>query len=120
MADLVSLGCTLATVAVVTWRYGDGWRDLLVGCQCILAVYLLLSPTVMPWYLIWALPLWALRPGITWPTMTALSLLSYLVYIDGVEHGIWLALEFGLFFAVVLAVSYRRGSLAILKRPAAP
>lgn len=102
VADLVSLATTLGTVAVVCWRHrGDDWKGVLVGCQWILAVYLLLSPTVMPWYLVWVLPLWALRPGIIWPALTALSLLSYLVYIEGVEHAGWLTVEFGLFFAIV-------------------
>ena len=113
-ADFVSLAATLATVAMVCWRRPDGWMDLVIGCQWILAIYLLLSPTVMPWYLVWVLPLWALRPGIIWPALTALSLLSYLVYIDGTEHAAWLIVEFGLFTGVVIASTMWR------RRPQTP
>lgn len=102
LADAISLTATLITVAVATWRCPPTWQGLLTGSRWILAIYLLMSPTVMPWYLLWALPLWVMRPGVTWPTLTWLSLLSYLVYIDGVEHSHWLNVEFTLFFAVVL------------------
>lgn len=112
VADLVALGTTLGVVTAVTWRTKTTWQGLIAGCQWILATYLLMSPTVMPWYLLWILPLWVLRPGITWPTLTALSLLSYLVYIDGIERGQWLALEFSLFFALVLWAWRRRRELS--------
>lgn len=108
VADLVALAATLTVVTWVAWRFEPTWDGLIVGSQWILATYLLMSPTVMPWYLLWALPLWVLRPGITWPSLTALSLLSYLVYIDGVERGAWLAVEFVLFFALALWVAWRR------------
>ncbi len=59
---------------------------------------MVLSATVMPWYLLWALPFAALMRGYAWTALTGLSLLSYLIYIDQVEHAWWLWAEFLTFF----------------------
>ena len=61
----------------------------------------MLSATVMPWYLLWVLPLAALRPGHAWMALTWLSLLSYLIYIDQVEHPWWLWTEFLIIFGIL-------------------
>ncbi len=88
-----------------------------------------LADAVMPWYLLWVLPLAALlagtsgagawRPGVlAWIALTALSLLSYLIYIDQFEHLWWLWVEYLGFFSVLawgvsqrLTRSSRRGQL---------
>ena len=95
-ADTVSLGLTLILIAgVVWWDDGtyDGWIRGSIG---ILGGYLVLSPTVMPWYLLWVLPWVALRPSWTWPVFTGAALLSYGIYIDGTERAWLLTLEFSL------------------------
>jgi hypothetical protein len=60
----------------------------------ILATLVVMSPAVMPWYLLWPLPL-AVAAGIrSWWLFTALAPLSYLVYAYQAEHSVWLWLEY--------------------------
>jgi len=68
----------------------------------IMAALILLSATVMPWYVPWALPLAALAGVLTWPVFSALCLISYLVYLDraGLVWQLWL--EYGLLAALAL------------------
>ena len=51
----------------------------------------------MPWYLLWALPLAVAIGNRSWLVLTALSMLSYLFYIDATTQAWWLWLEYGLF-----------------------
>lgn len=104
-ADALSIVLTLAIVGWCSRRSapGPGTVGLARFAGCVLGAYVLLSPTVMPWYLLWALPLLAASGAWwAWPATTGLSLLSYGVYIDGVERASWLALEHGLIAAVLL------------------
>ncbi|MDA8016348.1 MAG: DUF2029 domain-containing protein [Thermoanaerobaculia bacterium] len=101
IASAVSGALTLAVIAW-TLRRDSGQHEALVrGIFLILGAYLVLSATVMPWYLLWALPFVAIRPGFSWLVLTWLSLLSYLIYIDQVEHPVWLWIEFSVYFAVL-------------------
>ncbi len=68
----------------------------------LLAVFLLLGPTFMPWYLLWALPFAILTRARAWPIATALALLSYLIYIDGIERAWWLAIGHCTIWALVI------------------
>lgn len=116
LADGVGLAAALGTVLAIAWKE---WRDFrgqpkddpegfVRGVQWIFGVYLLMSPTVMPWYLLWVLPFWALRPGILWPVVTAASLVSYGIYIDGVERWEWLLVEYLVVFGVMCGVLLHR------------
>lgn len=71
----------------------------------ILAAVVLLHSAVMPWYLIWALPLATVLGCWSWIGLTGLSLLSYLIYLDGTEQAWWLWLEYGL-FAIMAMVEW--------------
>lgn len=108
-ASLISGVLTLALIGWVLWR-DDGSADALVfGSFVILGGYLVLSATVMPWYLLWVLPLAAVRPGYAWIALTWLSLLSYLIYIDQVEHPWWLWTEFIIFFGILAVTKVTAG-----------
>ena len=72
----------------------------------VLAAVVVLSPAVMPWYLIWALPFAALlaacaesrvmrRLGVLWAALGCLSVLSYYFYADQREAAWWRWIEFG-------------------------
>ena len=63
----------LAVVAGVTWKRFPPDRALL----WILGTGLLLSPTLHPWYLLWILPLAALRGNRGWLLATGTILLAY-------------------------------------------
>lgn len=101
-ADLVTLAATGLVLLYFLLRDDGAFDTLTRGAGLVLGTYLVLGPTVMPWYLLWVLPLAALHRSWAWLSLTALSLLSYLVYIDQREHAWWLWIEFGGFFAVGL------------------
>ncbi|MEM1206450.1 MAG: glycosyltransferase 87 family protein [Acidobacteriota bacterium] len=117
LADGVGAAAALGLLAFALWRdhrrpEGD-LESLATSCLLVLGGYVLTSPTVMPWYLLWALPLCALRPGPAWPAVTFASLASYGIYIDGVERTPWLVVEHG-FIVVVLAIILLRGRRRLL------
>jgi hypothetical protein len=71
-----------------------------------LAAVVVLSPAVMPWYLIWALPFAALlaacaesrtmrQLGVLWAALGCLSVLSYYFYAEERESAWWRWIEFG-------------------------
>lgn len=92
-------------------RDDGGSERLVAGTFLILGGYLVTSATVMPWYLLWVLPCAVLRPGHAWIALTGLSLLSYLIYIDQIEHPWWLWVEH-LGFFVLLAWEQRKARTA--------
>ncbi len=55
-------------------------RNLLRACFWILAVLILLSPAVFPWYLCWLVPFLCIRPRWGWLSLTALVSLCYALY----------------------------------------
>ena len=62
---------TLALIAWVVFKDDKTDRSLVSGSFVILGGFVVLSATVMPWYLLWALPFAALscatrRPGWAW------------------------------------------------------
>ena len=87
----------LGTVGWIVWRDDGSNVDLIARARTLLIATVLLSPTVMPWYLIWALPFAALTLRRSFLIFSGLSLLSYMIYIDQVEHPLWLWIEYGLY-----------------------
>ncbi len=83
-------------------------RDLHRGLFYALATLVLLSPAVMPWYVLWALPAAVVAGNRWWPAFTGLALLSYLNYADGVGAAAWWKwLEYGT-LAALIAWEWRR------------
>lgn len=103
--ELWAHGVTKATIALATIalaRRSSGSRRSIVSATFgALALVALLNPAVMPWYLLWALPFAVALELDAWIVLTGSSLLSYLYYVDGVEHAAWLWIEYGLFAAAV-------------------
>ena len=100
-ADGLSLCMTLVLVAVVTLGDSGTSEQLIFRTSLILGGTLLLSAAVMPWYLIWVLPFASCHRGWSWIALTGLSLFSYLIYIDGIEHSYWLWIEYATFLIVL-------------------
>ena len=75
----------LATVAYVTWMGFSLERALL----WILGSGLLLSPTVHPWYVLWILPMAALRKSAPWLLLSGLVFLGYWGLGTYQATGIW-------------------------------
>jgi hypothetical protein len=104
---------SLLAIVVLPWFSSKSNGATLRIAFLILAAIVLLHPAVMPWYLIWALPLATVVGCWSWIGLTGLSLLSYLIYLDGIERAWWLWLEYGL-FAVLVAFEWARARSATM------
>ena len=97
-ASLATLVCRLAAVGVMVWvwRRDDGSeRAAFSGTFFILGALVLLSPAVMPWYLLWVLPFAIVSRYPAWAVLCVLSLLSYSFYAGEVEQAWWRWTEYG-------------------------
>jgi hypothetical protein len=97
-------GALILLIGVLTWTVGgpeprgDGPaenRRFVHAAFLALAATVLLSPAVMPWYLLWALPVAVAAGYRSWWLLTGLSLLYYLVYTTHTEALWWRWLEHG-------------------------
>jgi len=100
---LITKAVTLAVIGWATWRSTGTDRRFISAIFLVLATIVLLNSAVMPWYLLWALPFAVLIGNRSWCLLTALSLLSYLVYYYQTEQQWWLWLEYGAFAVFMLA-----------------
>ena len=80
--------------------------DLLTSAYLLVGAFLLLTPTLHPWYALWIVPFLTLRRSAAWLLLTGLVPLSYHVLIRYVAEGVWVEVEwvrwaeFGPFVAV--------------------
>ena len=69
----------------VQFRYRDPYR----AAFATLGAYVLLSPTVHPWYLLWVLPFLAFFPSPAWVLLSGLIFLAYEVQIGYGSEEVW-------------------------------
>ncbi len=106
-AKPVVAGLVVAAWAVILWRA----PDLAAGLRAVIVTLLLLAANCFPWYLTWFLPFGPPASLLLW---TALAPLSYHVLIDYRLLGLWretplyLWLEYGTVYAMLLACLWRR------------
>lgn len=82
----VLLGCVWLSFALWTVvRVADPWR----GCGRLIGAFLVLSPTLHPWYLLWMLPFLARRACAGWSWMIALGGLWYWPLDGWKQAGTW-------------------------------
>ena len=104
--------CLVLWVAVLVWTLR--WRDPARICFALLGAYVVLSPTVHPWYLLWILPFLPLFPRLAWLVWSGLVLLSYEVLIGFRSAGVWapapwaIWAQYGPFFAALGVDIWRR------------
>lgn len=55
----------------------------------IVGAYLLLTPTLQPWYMVWVIPFLCIFPNRAWILLTGLAPISYHVAIQFIQTGIW-------------------------------
>lgn len=87
--------CGLIYIAFYSWLWRSSSKRRVIDTWLLaIGVFLLLSSSIMPWYLVWVLALAISSGRHSWIVLSALSMLSYWVYIrgDGVEEGWRLAL----------------------------
>jgi len=104
-ADLARYICGILFLAIVAWlvRRDDlSEKTFVKTAAIVLGVLVVLSPTVMPWYLSWVLPFAILARQNIWFYFSALVLTAFHVIIDLNEYALALWFEHGLFFALVV------------------
>ncbi|MFN2384976.1 MAG: glycosyltransferase 87 family protein [Thermoanaerobaculia bacterium] len=114
----VALAALLAlALAWITWRV----RDPLDGTFASLAVLLLLSPTLHPWYLLWLLPFAAVRKNAAFLYLSWAASLSYaLMYpTPALPEAAVYAIEY-VPFALLLLLGIRRARMRRIRREATP
>ena len=115
----------LAILGVVYWsvrRPVDSYSDLLRRSFVVLAVTLLVIPTLFPWYLLWTLafvPLLGRRPLYSFVLLSGLSVLLYTYYVSMTAYW-WTPLAeyvpFYLLLAWEVRLANRPGALT-MRRP---
>lgn len=102
----------IVVTAVWLWRQDDGQVATFPHIAShLLAALILFSPTVMPWYLVWLLPLAVMSRTAIWIWFTGLVCLALFVMVDGTERLPVLAIEYGSLLVVALAVFWHRKNL---------
>lgn len=107
LSDAAILGIVVWSV----WRPVDSYPDLLRRAFVVLAVTLLVIPTLFPWYLLWTLalvPLLGRRPFYSFVLLSGLSVLLYTYYISLKPYW-WMPLAEYLPFYGLLAWEIYRG-----------
>src|SRR5207244_12989540 len=64
--------------------------DLVQGTGLAIAGFLVLSPTLHPWYLAWIAPFVALRPSLAWCVLIAAAPLLYAPLAGWQHEGKWI------------------------------
>lgn len=94
----------LATLGVISWLV---WRDDLRAesfarfAAAAMGALVLFSPTIMPWYLSWALPLAVIARQHLWFLFSAIVCIAFHIMIDETEATLALWLEHGLLFVLL-------------------
>lgn len=110
-AKRICSGVLSCTALWAAFRYADPYRAIFV----VMGTYLVLSPTLHPWYLLWVLPFLPLFPQPAWVLFSALVFLAYEVLIGYSKNGTWIEqdwvkwTQYGPFYALlILTPLYRR------------
>lgn len=82
-------GCALLMITAIGYAARTA-EDPLRAAYWSLGAYVLLSPTLHPWYLLWIMPFMPFFPSAAWLTLSVLVFLAYEVLIDYSLSGIWL------------------------------
>jgi hypothetical protein len=64
-------------------------RDAVQGCAALIGAWIVLSPTLHPWYVCWMLPFLALRPSPAWSWLLCAAPLLDVPYVAWVREAVW-------------------------------
>lgn len=67
--------------------------DLFTSAFVLVGAFLLLTPTLHPWYVLWVVPFLVFRRDAAWLLLTGLVPLAYYVLIRYVSEGVWVEAE---------------------------
>jgi hypothetical protein len=88
-------------------------RDLVSRALYALIALVVVTPTLHPWYLVWAVPLLTLRPHVALIALSGLAPLTYVAIIDLYTVNAWnpplwpTAVSYGVFYALLVAGAVR-------------
>lgn len=99
---------TILATTVWFWQRDDGQPVTFSQVASVLGALILFSPTVMPWYLVWLLPLAVISRQSIWIWFTGLVCLAFFVMANGTLAVPVLALEYGVFLAIALQTWFSR------------
>jgi alpha-1,6-mannosyltransferase len=114
--DLARNVCAILILAVIV---GLVWKDdlsdkvFLKSVTITLGILVIFSPTVMPWYLSWVLPIAVLAKQNVWFYFSAIVLAAFHIIIDQNEYAIVLFFEYSLLLILFLW-EFRKNKVQIL------
>lgn len=114
---IVLISLATCTFALSAWLAKQG--HIIIAMSLSLAVPLLLSPVMFPWYLMALVPLLALRPNMTILVAICLAPLSYVVLNQWLSQGIWDQPEWPPYILLIGLVCGLLNDLRKLRKPAA-
>jgi hypothetical protein len=88
-ANFLARGAVLALCLWVVWLAARSGLPPVELAEVALGSFLLLSPTLHPWYVLWILPLCALGAAPAWLLLAALSPLGYVPLSGWLSTGTW-------------------------------
>ncbi|MEE2708742.1 MAG: hypothetical protein VYA69_04015 [Gemmatimonadota bacterium] len=75
-------------LAIILVRLVSG-KDHMRTAYILVGAYLLLTPTLQVWYMVWIIPFLCIYPNRAWLLLSGLTVLSYNVLIQFIQTGIW-------------------------------
>lgn len=109
--DLARQVCGVLFLGIVVWltlRDDLSGKTFVASAAILLGALVVLSPTVMPWYLSWVLPFAVLARQNVWFYFSALALTAFHILIDLNEYAFALWFEHGVFFALIFGQVWLR------------
>ena len=88
------------------------WPDPYRAAFVTLGAYVLLSPTMHPWYLLWVLPFLPFFPHPAWILFSGLATLAYEILLDYASTGVWqektwvIYMQYAPFYILLGATAY--------------
>jgi hypothetical protein len=70
-------------------EYESGGVQIFRDGLTIIGIFILLNPTIHPWYICWILPFLAIVPALSWTLLSITIMLSYWILTGYAQTGIW-------------------------------
>jgi len=107
LARVISGVIILATATWLTFRDRGSIEQFFSVATTTLGVFLVLNPTVMPWYVVWLLPLAVIAKQQIWIYFSALVCLSVFMITDWLPQPRVLIVQYGVFLILLAWKCYK-------------
>jgi len=101
-ASIATKLLTMGVIGILFFKDDASPTYFFKAATLTFGIFLVLSPTVMPWYISWILPFAVISRQNYWFIFSFIMLFAFHIMIYQIEINWVLAIEFGLFFLVVL------------------